>query len=115
MRRFPSVKKTSDFLRIYDMGNSLANGCFVMYIYENGLPHNRIGISASKKIGNSVVRHTMVRKVRELFRINNPNSKQGYDIIVVVRKKACFSSFQVLEKSYLDLFNRHHMITERNL
>ena len=60
----------------------------VMYLRENGTERNRIGISASKKIGNSVVRHRMVRLVREAFRLHVQETKQGYDIVVVVRATA---------------------------
>lgn len=109
MKRFPSVKKNSEFQKIYQSGRSLASSALVMYVAENGSRQNRLGISCSKKIGNSVVRHTFARKMREIFRLNNFRTKQGVDIVVVIRGKANYCTYQQLEKQYLNLLNRHHI------
>ena len=52
-----SLKKNKDFTTVYRRGISKANKQLVMYIYHNNLDRNRIGISVSKKVGNSIVRH----------------------------------------------------------
>ncbi len=109
MKRFPSVKKNSEFQKIYQSGRSLASSALVMYVAENESGRNRLGISCSKKIGNSVVRHTFARKMREIFRLNNFRTKQGVDIVVVIRGKANYCTYQQLEKQYLNLLNRHHI------
>jgi len=110
MKRFPSIKKNKDFQIAYKNGTSHATGALVMYIIENGLDHNRIGISCSKKIGNSVVRHTFARKMREIFRLNDEKVKKGLDIVVVIRFKANFCNYKQLELQYLNLLNRHHIL-----
>lgn len=110
MKRFPSIKKNKDFQIAYKNGTSHATGALVMYIIENGLDHNRIGISCSKKIGNSVVRHTFARKMREIFRLNNNKVKKGLDIVIVIRFKANFCDYNQLESQYLNLLNRHHIL-----
>jgi ribonuclease P protein component len=110
MKRFPSIKKNKDFQIAYKNGTSHATGALVMYIIENGLDHNRIGISCSKKIGNSVVRHTFARKMREIFRLNDEKVKKGLDIVVVIRFKANFCNYKQLELQYLHLLNRHHIL-----
>ena len=60
-----SLKKNQDFQRVYRAADSRANRYLVLYRLENGLSKNRIGISVSKKVGNSVVRHHMCRLIRE--------------------------------------------------
>ena len=110
MKRFPSIKKNKDFQIAYKNGTSHATGALVMYIIENGLDHNRIGISCSKKIGNSVVRHTFARKMREIFRLNDNIVKKGLDIVIVIRFKANFCDYNQLESQYLNLLNRHHIL-----
>lgn len=52
-----SLKNNQQFRFVYKNGRSYANKYFIMYVKENGLDKNRIGISVSKKVGNSVVRH----------------------------------------------------------
>lgn len=110
MKRFPSVKKNSDFQRAYQTGRSYASSALVMYVCENGCRHNRLGVSCSKKVGNSVVRHTFARKMREIFRLNDFRVKQGLDIIIVIRGKANYCTYQQIEQQYLSLLNRHHIL-----
>lgn len=110
MKRFPSVKKNSDFQRAYQTGRSYASSALVMYVCENGCRHNRLGVSCSKKIGNSIVRHTFARKMREIFRLNDFRVKQGLDIIIVIRGKANYCTYQQIEQQYLNLLNRHHIL-----
>ena len=65
-----SLKKNSDFQRVYKEGKSYANKYLVMYILKRDTQKNRIGISVSKKVGNSVVRHRLTRLIRESYRLN---------------------------------------------
>ena len=56
-----------------------------MFIRKNGLDHNRLGISVSKKTGNSVVRHRLTRLIRESYRLHEDMFSSGLDIVVTVR------------------------------
>ena len=62
-----SLKKNRDFKTVYGNGKSRANKYLVMYVMKNGTEKNRIGISVSKKVGNSVVRHHLTRLIREFI------------------------------------------------
>ena len=108
MKNFPSLKSNTDFQRVYKNGKSYANKTLVMYVLENKLYYNRIGISVSKKNGNSVVRHTFVRKIREIFRLNKIE-KKGLDIVVVVRVDADVEDYHKLESAYLHLLKSHRL------
>ncbi len=70
-----------------------------MYAMENGTKRNRLGISVSKKVGNSVVRHRIARLVRENYRLNEENYTRGTDIIVVGRFRAREADFHTIGKS----------------
>jgi len=74
-----------------------------MIIKENGLEVNRIGISVSKKVGNSVVRHHVTRLVRESYRLHESMFNSGLDIVVVARKSAAEASYQDVESALLHL------------
>ena len=88
MKHFNSIKKNSDFQKVYRNGKSYANKLLIMYVKENGGEPNRIGISVSKKVGNSVVRHHITRLIREIFRLNENMLETGLDIVVVARPAA---------------------------
>lgn len=51
---------------------------------ENDFP--RLGIVATKKIGNAVCRNRGKRLVREAFRLNQENISQKLDIVIILRK-----------------------------
>ncbi len=83
-----------------------------MYKRFNGLYYNRLGISVSKKIGNSVIRHRFSRLVRECYRMNADDMKQGYDIVVIARPKAVGVKCQQLNKSFRHLLHIHQLFKD---
>lgn len=112
MKRFHSIKKNSDFQLVYGMGKSYANKFLVMYVRNTEGPYSRIGISVSKKVGNSVVRHRMTRLVRESFRYHENRIKTGLDIVVVVRPAAKEQNFKQIEGAFGHLCGLHNIILE---
>ena len=64
MKYSESLKKHKDFQHVYKKGSSYANKYLVMYVLENQTEGNRLGISVSKKVGNSIVRHRLTRLIR---------------------------------------------------
>ena len=98
-----SMKKTNDFRNVYENGKSYANKFIVVYVWKNGSSSNKVGISCSKKIGNSVVRHRFARLVREVYRLHENMFNSGLDIVVVARACARDASFFDIEESLLFL------------
>ncbi len=112
MKRFHPIKKNGDFQLVYGTGRSFANRLLVMYVRETGAAHSRIGISVSKKVGNSVVRHRMARLVRESFRLSENVLKTGLDIVVVVRPAAKNENFRGIEGAFRHLCGLHNIFSE---
>ncbi len=110
MKFSDSLKKTKDFSVVYNKGKSLADRILVLYIYENGSESNRLGISVSKKVGNSVVRHHLTRLIRESYRLSEDKFRPGLDLVVVVRKAGKDCSFNEINNSLLKLANLHNVI-----
>ena len=81
-----------------------------MYIKENGTEKNRIGISVSKKVGNSVVRHRVTRLLRESYRLHEVVFNSGLDIVIVARKSAASVNYFEIEKSLLHLGKLHRIV-----
>ena len=98
-----SLKKNRDFQNVYRQGKSYANKYLIMYALQNAGTRNRLGISVSKKVGNSVVRHRMTRLVRESYRLNESKFKCGYDFAVIVRPTAKGKSYFEIESALLHL------------
>ena len=95
--------KNKDFQTVYKKGKSTANKYLVMYVLKNENEENRIGISVSKKVGNSVVRHRITRLIRESYRLNVDQFGRGYDIVVIARASAKDKTYQEIESALLHL------------
>ncbi|MCC8150203.1 MAG: ribonuclease P protein component [Lachnospiraceae bacterium] len=105
-----SLKKTRDFQHVYRQGKSRANRLLVMYVLKNDTEKNRFGISVSKKVGNSVVRHHITRLLRESYRLHEEMFHSGWDIVVIARAGAREASYQEIESALLHLGNLQHII-----
>lgn len=106
-----SLKKNQDFQSVYRNGKSYANRLLVMYVLENNLDKNRLGISVSKKVGNSVVRHHVTRLVRESYRLQENIFNSGLDIVVVARANAASASFREIGSALLHLGKLHKIMS----
>ena len=102
-----SIKKNDEFKKVYQFGKSYANKYLVMYIHKNDMNKNRLGISVSKKVGNSVVRHRIARLLRESFRLNDEKFHSGWDIVVVARASAKGKDYREIESAFLHLTKLH--------
>ncbi len=107
-----SIKKNSDFLNVYRHGRSHANKFLIMHVLDNHAPSNRYGITVTKKIGNSVVRHRTARLIREGIRLNEARFCRGYDIVIVARNAAKNKKCQDIEKALLHLGRVHGIVKE---
>ena len=109
MQRSESLKKNRDFQKVYRNGTSKGNRYLVMYVLKNQYMKNRLGISVSKKVGNSVVRHRTTRLIRESYRLNQDNLKTGYDMVVIARQTAKGQNYHTIESAFLHLIDLHHL------
>ena len=112
MKFSQSLKKNRDFQNVYKKGTSFANSYLVMYILENGLQENRIGISVSKKVGNSVVRHHLTRLIRESYRLSEEHFRCGIDIVVIARTSAKGRNYHEIESALIHLGKLHKIYKE---
>ena len=110
MKFSESLKKNTQFQFVYKNGKSYANKYLIMYIKENGMDRNRIGISVSKKVGNSVVRHRVTRLVRESYRLHENIFNRGLDMVIVARPAAANVGYHEVESAFLHLARLHRLI-----
>ncbi len=98
-----SLKKNEDFKKCYREGKSFANRYLVLYVCGNELGYNRVGISVSKKVGNSVVRHRVKRLVKESYRLHEDMFNSSLDVVVIGRVSAAQASYHEIERALLHL------------
>lgn len=107
-----SIKKNEEFQKIYQSGRSYANKYLVMYARKNESDTGRLGISVSKKVGNSVVRHRLARLIRESYRLNEARFHSGWDIIVIARQSAKGRTYFEINSAVLHLAKLHRILNE---
>ena len=110
MKHSESLKKNMDFQNVYKNGKSYANKYLVMYVLKNDLNKNRIGISVSKKVGNSVIRHHITRLIRESYRLQEDMFNSSLDIVVIARGKAREVGYHEIESALIHLGGLHGII-----
>ncbi len=98
--------KNLQFRRVYSQGKSKADHCVAIYVLENDLLVSRLGITVSKKIGNSVVRSRVKRIIKEACRLHETDFLPGYDVVIVARKAAKNKKSTDMEISLFRLGNK---------
>lgn len=113
------LKKNSEFRCVYRRGKSIANDLLVLYILKNkknkdnnGNKYNKVGISVSKKVGNSVVRSRSKRLITESYRLKLDNLQQGYDFVFVARTKLKDKDYHQVNKAVLNLLKKAGLYNE---
>lgn len=107
MGSYVTLKKNIEFQEVYKRGKSYANKYLVMYVLENGTDTTRIGISVSKKVGNSIVRHRLTRLIRESCRLNYSSIQSGYDIVIISRATHKGKGYADTESALIHLCKLH--------
>ena len=89
-----TLRKQSDFARVYKQGKSKGSRFAVILYRRNGLKFTRTAFVSSKKVGNSVERNRSRRLMKAAYRAFEPDIKCGYDIVFVARAaiKGCKES-----------------------
>ena len=96
-----TLKKNSDFRRLYAKGKSAATPYLVVYCRPNRLGVNRMGYTVSTKLGHAVVRNRVRRRFREIVRLNSAALSQGWDVILVARGRAVEAPYRKLDAAFL--------------
>ena len=108
MKKTTMLKKNYEFRTVYKKGKSFANTYLVLYKYRNNKNVNRLGISVSKKVGNSVVRSRVTRLIRESYRLNEIYIQEtGWDFVFIARSNAHGATYQQINEALMELFKSH--------
>ena len=101
MKRAYTLKENYEFRRVYQRGASSVSGSMVVYCRKNKLGRNRLGITASTKLGGAVTRNRARRRLREVYRLNGDKLQKGWDIILVARGRTVGCSWKELNDTFL--------------
>jgi len=112
MQYTQSLTKNYEFKRVYNKGKSAVSKFVAVYCLKNRRTINRLGITVSTKLGESVKRNRIRRRLKEIYRLNEQVLCTGYDIVIVARQRSRHAGWSELQASVLHLFNSLFLTTE---
>jgi len=78
--------RRSEFLAATRRGRRYSTRYFLVFLLDNRVGRPRLGIVASKKVGNAVTRNHLKRRIREFFRLHKSRLPRANDMVVVAKK-----------------------------
>ena len=109
-----TLKKNSDFRRLYSKGKSAVTPYMVVYCRKNRTDINRTGYTVSTKLGHAVVRNRIRRRLREIYRLNAPALISGFDIVIVARSRCVDGSYSAMNSAFLSACERLGLIRKES-
>ena len=100
------ILRRDTFRQVYENGRKIQSRFFTAFVLTNTTGRTRIGITATKKIGNSVERNRARRLVREAFRKNKWLASNGVDIVINVKRQMVEAGFRDLELEFKSFLQR---------
>jgi ribonuclease P protein component len=98
------IRRRADFKQVYDRGLRTHARFMTLFVLANSLTVTRLGVAATRKLGDAVHRNRAKRLVRELFRRNK--TLPGFDVVVVPRPELLDAEFSSLEADYRTALGR---------
>ena len=106
LRREQRVRRRGDYLRAYRRGRRRSGTLVNLHFVANDDAQARLGVTVSRKVGNSVVRHRVKRRIVEIFRRSPARAAlAGWDLVVHVKPAAAEAGFAALRHEIDALFH----------
>jgi len=115
LKRAERIKKSAEFIIIYRKGARKESRHFKVAILENNLSWSRLGITVGKKIGNSVQRNHVKRRIREYFRLHKAVLPASSDIVFTAKTGADRLLYAGIASEIDRLFDAHAHEPESHL
>ena len=95
------LRRTAQFAAVRTFGLGRECGPFAFQLAPNQTGLRRLGVVASKRLGNAVARNRAKRRLRALFRLHQEALPEACDLVLIARRRALFDDWAVLEQRFL--------------
>ncbi|MEI6516461.1 MAG: ribonuclease P protein component [bacterium] len=110
LRRHQRLTSTADFEATYAQGKSCAARTLVMWLHHGPGASLRLGVVASRVIGNAIKRARAKRRLREAWRLNRNRFHGEVDVVLVARRSILTASWQDVNDDLIKLARKAKMI-----
>ncbi len=112
--QYTTLKKNSDFRRLYAKGRNAVLPTLVVYLRRTRREDNRVGFTVTTRLGHAVVRNRIRRRLREVYRLHREELRPGLDLVVVARSRSINAPFRTLEREFLAACRQLSALREGN-
>lgn len=99
-RKEARLRRRAEFLKVQEQGHKITADCLLALVLPNPTGKTRVGLTVSNKVGNSVVRNKIRRRLRELYRKRQHALPKGLDLVVIARNSAAEADFATLGRAF---------------
>ena len=100
------VRRRREFQHAFRTGYRVSSRFFTLILTPGTMPTSRLGIVASRKLGDAVHRNRAKRLIREIFRHLDRLPAQGLDVVVIPRRELFDAPFSDLERDFRAAWRR---------
>ena len=100
------MRRRAEFSRVFDTGSRVTSRYFTVVFAPGPAPDARLGIVASRKLGDAVRRNKAKRLIRELFRLIDKPEGLSLDLVVIPRRELFDAPFSDLDRDFRALWRR---------
>lgn len=112
MERRVRLRRPADFERVRQEGRSWAHSLLVLVALRNDIEYTRVGVTASRRVGQAVARNRAKRLLREAARHLYPHVLPGWDLLLIARPKILKVKEPQVRRALSQLMERAHLFAE---
>jgi len=111
MKKINTLKKNYEFRNVLSKGKFYCGKYITVYIKQNNIKKNVIGIAVNTKVGKAVKRNKIKRLIRENYRLIKNNIFEGNNIVFLWNKNAKINdvNFFEIKKDFLNIFQKANL------
>lgn len=98
------IRRRPEFQRVYDRGERFRVRLMTVIVLPTEGPVSRLGIAATRKLGDAVTRNRAKRLIREVFR--RADVPPALDIVVIPRPDLLDADYRTLEAEFAYVLRR---------